>query len=782
MATKKTAAGERTAVSNVKKTIKKGASKAVPKKSTSSKASTSKKSAVKRTAEEGTTAKRRAKVLKFEGARALQATTKAGSGKGALLIVESPTKAASLSKMLGPGVKVIASVGHVIDLPKSRMGVDPAKDFEPEYLVMATKQKVADKIVEAAEKAGTVLIGSDPDREGEAIAWHLAHLLGLDPKSKCRVRMRQITKGTALEAVANPDSIDLDLVDAQQARRVLDRLVGYTLSPLLWKKVKFGLSAGRVQSAALAILCDREKEIKEFVPLHYWTVTLKARGTGSAVYHLTLEKADGKNLVRDGRTMAIESEAQAREYAARLMAGPSTVTAYTSRQTSRKAPPPFKTSTLQQEASRRLRFTPKRTMSVAQKLFEGVDLPDRGPTGLITYMRTDSLRLAPVALSALRAQIKNTFGAEYLPEAPRQYAAAKNAQDAHEAIRPTDPSITPYSLTDVLTAEQYKLYDLIWRRTLASQMTEAVVNNVTLTAERDGLVTKSSGSSLVFDGWSRIWPLDLKEGLLEPVAEGEQLRPLECPVEAKETRPPSRYTEAQLIKVMEDLGIGRPSTYAATVSTIEERLYVVLNEDRRLQPTPLGQTVDAFLAQYFGANSPSPILDTGFTAQMENELDAVEEGTQPWKELLAQFWTPFIRAVEQAAEGEPMRPPKDFTGENCPLCGQPLVRRLSRYGSFVGCSNYPACEYIKPSTIGVICPKCGAAEGGQLVERRGKRKKFYGCSRYPECDYITFNKPVGRNCPHCGTGLEYRGTHDDEIVCPGCGYSEKPDSERGSDE
>ena len=775
--TKEKAAPKKAASSSSKKTTsatKKTSS--TTKKTTTKKAATTKKTTAKKTTS-------RSRAPKFEGLQALAATDKAGTGKGTLLIVESPTKAASLSKML-KGVTVVASVGHVVDLPKSRMGVDPQKDFEPEYLVMATKQKVADKIVKEAIKAKDIFIASDPDREGEAIAWHLANLLGIDPKSKCRVRMRQITKSAAEQAVAHPDSIDMGLVDAQQARRVLDRLVGYSLSPLLWKKVKFGLSAGRVQSAALSLICEREREIEAFVPLHYWSVHLEAQNSKGQTYTLELVADGKKSLFREGRSELIDSEEKAQAYAKRLMSGPSVVKSFTSKATERKAPAPFKTSTLQQEASRRLRFTPKRTMSIAQKLFEGIDLPDRGPTGLITYMRTDSLRLAPEALTALRDQIKK-LGPQYLPQKPRVYQASKNAQDAHEAIRPTDPSLTPQSLSGVLTAEQMKLYDLIWRRTMASQMTDAQVQLSSLTAEVDGLVTKASGAHLVFEGWSKLWPLETKEGALAPLKEGEELTPQKVDVAAKETRPPSRYNEAQLIKVMEELGIGRPSTYAATVSTLAERLYTQPTEDRRLKPTPLGRTVDAFLAKYFGPESKSPIVDTGFTAQMEDRLDQVEEGKEQWRDLMARFWEPFCQALAVAGEGEAMRPPKDFTGEDCPLCGQPLVRRVSRYGTFVGCSNYPACEYIKPNTIGVACPKCGATEGGEVVQRRGKRSVFYSCSRYPDCDYISFDRPTGEKCPECGGTLCLKGRKEDQLTCPSCGYQqavEEKEQDSGGDE
>lgn len=734
----------------------------------STKKTTTAKTKSSRTA--GKTTKKRKTVAPYKGLSSLQATHKAEQGSGTLVIVESPTKAKSLAGMLGKDYTVVASVGHIIDLPKERISVNIDNDFEPEYAPYAQKEKVIAQIVKAAENSAHVLLASDPDREGEAIAWHLSLLLGLDLQSPRRIRMRQITKDVVLSAVASPEKIDMDLVNAQQARRVLDRIVGYKISPLLWKKVKFMISGGRVQSAALSLLCQREDEIVSFVPTKYWSVWVEAATDDGRTYLMTLERCDGKSLMNGNRSEKIDSQQKAEAYAQILKEHPIQVTDFVKKIGQRKAPAPFKTSTLQQEASRRLRFTPKRTMAVAQGLFEGVQVPSRGTMGLITYMRTDSLRLAPEAVSALRSEI-GKMGKEYVPSLPKVYATGKNAQDAHEAIRPTDPALTPAMLKGVLTDEAWKLYDLIWRRTMACQMSEAQVEAITLNAECKNLGLKSTGNHVVFDGWSRLWPLDSKENRLAPIEKNEVLQAQKVNVEAKETHPPARYTEAGLVKAMEEFGIGRPSTYASVISTLGERMYALPNEERRLQPTPLGMTVNKFLTLHFGPDSQSPIVDLGFTAAMEAKLDDVESGKLGWKELLREFWTPFEQTLAAAETAEPMRPPKDFVGEDCPECGAPLVRRVSRYGTFVGCSNYPTCEYIRPNYVGVACPKCGATHGGKVVARKGKRKVFYGCDRYPDCDFVAFNKPSGHQCPQCGAFMMLTGKNSDVESCSSCKFS-----------
>lgn len=706
------------------------------------------------------------------------AAAEPGVRKGTLVVVESPTKAKSLDKMLGAGYTVKASVGHIMDLPKSRLAVDVDHGFEPEYILVRGKTSVKNELVKAAQSAKHVLLASDPDREGEAIAWHLARLLGVDPKSDCRIRMHQITRQAVTDAVASPGPIDQDLVDAQQARRVLDRLVGYTLSPLLWKKIRRGLSAGRVQSVALSILCDREKEIEAFVPQSYWPVTARASSLdGKRSYELAVERWNGESVMEDGRPMKIDSQQKADEICAELRRVSPVVTSFETKESARRAPAPFKTSTLQQEAARRLRYSPRRTMAIAQSLFEGVSLPGRGPVGLITYMRTDSLRFAPEALAAVRALIHERFGARFLPKEANAFQARADAQDAHEAIRPTDFALDPDSIRAALTDEQYGLYRLIWRRAVASQMTPAQVASSTLTAEAGAAGLKGTGSRVIFPGWGEVWPLDLKDTLLAEAVKGETLRLDECFSEAKQTRPPSRYTEAQLIKVLEDKGIGRPSTYASIVETLYDRDYARRDDDRRLEPSPLGRTVEKFLKDHFDSSSQSPIMETDFTAHMEESLDSVESGQKPWRDVLGQFWKPFLEAVAKADEAAPLpKPEPELTGENCPECGRPLVKKRSRFGEFIGCSGYPECKYIKPPTIGVPCPKCGASCGGEVVKRRSKKgRTFYSCSRYPDCDFVSWNRPAGKKCPSCGTDMVYM-PRARKAVCPACGAKDEEDS------
>lgn len=695
------------------------------------------------------------------------------SSVGTLVVVESPTKAKTLTKILGAGYTVKASVGHIVDLPKSRLAIDVEAGFKPEYILVKGKAKIKKELQTLASKSDRVLLASDPDREGEAIAWHLAGLLGLDPASPCRVLFHEITKDGVIQAMEDPGSIDMAKVDAQQARRVLDRLVGYTLSPLLWKKIRYGLSAGRVQSVALTILCDREKEIEAFQPQPYWTVDAKASSQDRRAYCLKVEKKDGKSLLVRGKPLKIDSEEMAQDIAQTLYREGITVSSFMTREGRRKAPAPLKTSTLQQEAARRLSYSPRRTMRVAQSLFEGVNVPGRGLTGLITYMRTDSLRMAPEAISAIRSFVKSRWGSDYIPEKANIFAVAGRTQDAHEAIRPTDLNLLPEDLKDVLSPEQYRLYDLIWKRTVASQMAPARIDNTVLEAVSGPYGLRQKGAVVRFEGWGKVWPIDSKDDLLSPAIEGETLSVDDVLIERKETKPPARYSDASLIKTLEDEGVGRPSTYASIVETLYDRAYVEKDDDKHLIPTALGRTVDDFLLAHFDGNSVSPIVNTGFTATMEGSLDLIEEQEKDWVNVVSLFWEPFTRAIEEAEKAPKVPPPPpEPIGESCPECGKDLVKKRGRFGEFIACSGYPDCRYTRAilKKVGVLCPKCGQDQGGDVVQRKSKRGKvFYGCSRYPDCDYVSWNKPSSHRCPECGGEMEFK-SRSKTPVCVSCGH------------
>lgn len=711
-----------------------------------------------------------------EPAKRSRSSGTSAAGK-TLVIVESPSKAKTLTGILGNKYVVRSSVGHIRDLPRSRMAIDIEHDFAPEYILVKGKAAIKNELSAMAQSASNVLLASDPDREGEAIAWHLAELLGLDLSEKCRVRFYEITAGAVRSAVRNPDVVDLNKVDAQQARRILDRLVGYTLSPLLWNKIRYGLSAGRVQSVALDLICEREREIARFVPEEYWSVTVRATASGGRSYEMKVDRLDGKSLWKNGMPLLIKSRAMADELLSEVEANPIRVSEFRLRNGKRNPPPPFRTSTLQQEAARRLGMAPRRTMRVAQELYEGLSLPGRGHVGMITYMRTDSLRLSAEAVEACRAYIAEGYDAPYLPEKPNVYAAPGRSQDAHEAVRPTDVTLTPESLKDVLTSEQFRLYDMIWRRFVACQMAPAVVANSTLLAEAGRVGMRQLGESLIFEGWSAVWPLDLKGNRMDKAEEGEPLDFVGAEKEQKFTRPPARYSEATLIKTLEEEGVGRPSTYATIVDTLFGRGYVEKNDEKRLFPTSLGMTVDEFLKRYFDREDVSSIVDTGFTAQMEKELDDIEEAKRRWLDVVREFWTEFSKTVEEArgAERVPLPEPEPI-GEDCPECGNPLVKKRGRFGEFIACTGYPACRYTRAilSTIGVKCPKCGEESGGEIVKRRSKKgKTFYSCSRYPDCDYISWNPPTGDKCPECGAELFKRGK---TRFCQGCGYKEQEEA------
>ncbi|EFC90340.1 DNA topoisomerase I [Dethiosulfovibrio peptidovorans DSM 11002] len=690
-----------------------------------------------------------------------------------LVVVESPTKAKTLTKMLGPGYTVKASVGHIMDLPKSRLAIDVDSNFQPEYILVKGKAKIKKELVSLASKSRKVLLASDPDREGEAIAWHLAGLMDIEPDSECRIRVHQITKDAVVQALDDPEPIDMAKVNAQQARRVLDRLVGYTLSPLLWKKIRYGLSAGRVQSVALTILCRREKEIETFEPQPYWIVEVDGSSEDGRRYHLKVEKKDGKTLMVKGRPMKIDSAEKAQEIVETVKREGITVTSFTTREGRRKAPAPLKTSTLQQEAARRLGFSPRRAMRVAQSLFEGINIHGRGLTGLITYMRTDSLRLAPEAIGSIRDLISKGWGKNYLPEKANVFSSKGRSQDAHEAIRPTDISLKPEDIKSELTPEQYRLYDLIWRRTVACQMTPAKIDNSTVEAASGPYGLRQKGAVVRFEGWGAVWPIETKDDIVSPAVEGETLSVDGVDQERKETKPPARFTEASLIKTLEDEGVGRPSTYASIVETLYDRAYVEKDDEKHLVPTALGRSVDDFLLDHFDGDSVSPIVNTGFTATMEESLDLVEENERDWVDVVSQFWEPFTRAIAEAEKAPKVPPPPpEFIGEDCPECGKPLVKKRGRFGEFIACSGYPECKYTRPilKKIGVPCPKCGSEKGGEVVQRKSKKgRNFYGCSRYPDCDFVSWNKPAVERCPECGGLMEYKG-RSRTPVCTQCGH------------
>ncbi|MBQ3457205.1 MAG: type I DNA topoisomerase, partial [Synergistaceae bacterium] len=657
-------------------------------KSTSSKSASSSKT-VKASAKSTSSKTSSSSKTKKSGAKSTSKSSalKTSSASKILIIVESPSKAATLSNMLGKGYVVRSSKGHMKDLPKSRMAIDIEHGFEPEYILVKGKAALKNELLKLASEAKNVLLASDPDREGEAIAWHLAEILGVNLAEKCRVRFYEITENAVKLAVQNPDYIDTNKVDAQQARRILDRLVGYTLSPLLWKKIRYGLSAGRVQSVALNLICEREREIQAFIPDPYYVITAFAENNGKH-YELKPYKLDGKSLLKGSLPLLIDTEEKANEIIAEIKANEITVTEFKSKNTSHSAPAPFRTSTLQQEASRKLSFVPAHTMRIAQALYEGLNVPGRGHIGLITYMRTDSLRISEEAISMCREYISANYKKDYLPTKPNVYGASSKAkiQDAHEAIRPTDITLTPESLAGTLTPEQLKLYTLIWRRFTASQMTPAITAKSTLKADAGRVTLRQEGETLVFDGWSALWPLDLKGSELATINSGEILTLNDIQSEKRFTKPPARYSEAGLIKTLEENGVGRPSTYATIAGTLDSRGYIEKNEERRFYPTALGMTVDEFLAQYFNRKDLSSIVDAGFTAQMEKELDEVEDASRKWLDVVSEFWGEFSATLSDAEDAPkvPLPAPEPI-GVLCPDCGHDLVKKRGRFGEFIAC-------------------------------------------------------------------------------------------------
>ncbi|MFW5984760.1 MAG: type I DNA topoisomerase [Halanaerobiaceae bacterium] len=653
-----------------------------------------------------------------------------------LVIVESPAKAKTINKFLGKDYKVEASMGHVIDLPKSQLGVDIENNFEPKYITIRGKGKVLKKLRKAVKKSKDVLLATDPDREGEAISWHLARALKLD-KEKSRIAFNEITEDAVQNALNNPRPINQDLVDAQQARRLLDRLVGYKLSPLLWKKVRKGLSAGRVQTVAVKIICEREREIEKFEPDEYWSLT--------ALLKKEEQKIEAELHRINGEKFEISSEEEMEDVLADLKEKPFVVNKVKERKRKRNPYPPFTTSTLQQTAASKLNFSAKKTMYIAQQLYEGISLGNQGSVGLISYMRTDSTRISKEAQNEALNYIEKRFGEKYVPDKAKKYQASGDSQDAHEAVRPTSVNRVPQEIKDDLTRDQFRLYKLIWTQFVASQMKPAIYKILTIdVGAGEKYLFRISGSKILFPGFIKLTGSRKDDVILPPLDEGDELKFEEFQPEQHFTQPPPRYSEAKLVKTLEKEGIGRPSTYAPTISTIISREYVE-RKNKKLIPTELGFVVTDLLCDYFPR-----VTDVEFTAYLEERLDKIEEGGDEWRELLSEFYFPFAERLETAEEEMEEVNFVEETDEVCEECGSPMVVKYGRYGKFLACSAYPECENTKPylDKIGVKCPDC---EDGEIVQRKSKKgRRFFGCSNYPDCDFVAWDKPVKERCPECG--------------------------------
>ncbi len=687
-----------------------------------------------------------------------------------LVIVESPAKAKTIKKYLGKDYDVLASMGHVRDLSPTRLSVDVKNHFAPRYEVIKGKEKLVDELKKAAQASDFVYLATDPDREGEAISWHLAYLLGLELDKNNRVEFNEITKTGVKTGMEHPRAIDKDLVDAQQARRILDRLVGYKLSPFLSQKIRRGLSAGRVQSVALRIIVDREEEIRAFKPEEYWSIDAKfiPKGSRKTFTASLYGNAQGK--------LSIGTKQQADQILADLEGAQYTVLKVKNGTRKKTPAPPFITSTLQQEASRKLGFQPRRTMKVAQELYEGVELPQLGAVGLITYMRTDSLRISNDALQEAAEYIQKRFGEKYLPSKPRVFKSRANAQDGHEDIRPTMPSLEPEKVKDSLTADQYKLYKLVWERFTACQMADCVQKTTQADIIANGYIFKASGYKVDFDGFTILYVEgkdtdDEKEKQLPALEKDMPLKLREIVPNQHFTQPPARYTEASLIKALEEYGIGRPSTYAATITTITGREYVK-REGKTLVPTELGEVSTKLMKERF-----PKIVNLKFTAQMEQDLDKIEKGSEEWISLLDSFYGEFEKTLKKAKtdmEGVKIQLKEDETDIVCELCGRKMVVKVGRYGKFIACPGYPECKNIKKyvQETGVTCPKCG---GKVIVRKTKKGKPFYGCDQYPECDFVSWSEPVNEKCPNCGEILYKKKGKKPTLYCAkeGCGYERK---------
>ncbi|WP_339277450.1 type I DNA topoisomerase [Paenibacillus sp. FSL W8-0426] len=684
-----------------------------------------------------------------------------------LVIVESPSKAKTIGKYLGSKFIVKASMGHVRDLPKSQIGVEVENDFNPKYITIRGKGSVLKELKDARKKVKKVYLAADPDREGEAIAWHLAHALELDDTEDCRVVFNEITKQAVKDAFKTPRKINMDLVNAQQARRILDRLVGYKISPLLWKKVKKGLSAGRVQSVAVKIILDRENEINDFIPEEYWSITAKLTADGSPF--------EAKFHQLNGVKTELGSEAEVQAVLKQIEGALFTVKEVKEKERSRNPSAPFTTSSLQQEAARKLNFRASKTMSVAQQLYEGVDLGKEGTVGLITYMRTDSTRIAASAQEEAKDYIISKYGDAFVPETPRNYAKkAANAQDAHEAIRPTSILRDPDSIKSFMSRDQFRLYKLVWERFVASQMASAILDTLSVDIAVGDATFRAAGSKVRFQGFMKVYVEGNDDGtteedrLLPPLKSGDVLEKQEIEPKQHFTQPPPRYTEARLVRTLEELGIGRPSTYAPTLETIQKRGYVAI-EEKKFMPTELGELVIEQMEEFF-----PEILDVEFTANMEGDLDHVEEGTEDWVKVLAEFYESFEKRLEFAEEEmKEIEIEDEVSDETCEKCGKPMVYKLGRFGKFLACSGFPDCRNTKPivKDIGVTCPKC---KEGHVVERRSKKGRvFYGCDRYPECDFVSWDKPSAKPCPSCGSMMvEKRNKQGTRLQCTSCDHQE----------
>lgn len=679
-----------------------------------------------------------------------------------LVIVESPAKARTISKFLGRSYKVEASQGHVRDLPKSQLGVDVEHDFEPKYITIRGRGEVLERIRKEAKGAKSIILATDPDREGEAISWHLATILGIDPESACRVEFNEITEKTVKNAIKEPRAVNMQLVNAQQARRLLDRLVGYKISPLLWVKIKKGLSAGRVQSVATRMVVDREQEIEQFEPEEYWYVDAQLRAGG--------KQLQARLISLDGERVTLSDAEQANEAKVRVEKGGFVIRSVKRGERRKHPAAPFTTSNLQQEASRKLGFTTAKTMQVAQQLYEGVDIEGRGTLGLISYIRTDSVRLSDEAVAAAREMISERYGEQFVPEKPNVYKGRKSAQDAHEAIRPTNLELRPEEIKASLTKDQYNLYRLVYLRFVACQMADALYETQQIEIASDsGVVLRSSAERLKFAGFTAVYeegtddaPNQDEHGssLMADVSEGDHAELLSDEATQHFTQAPARYTEASLVRALEEKGIGRPSTYAPTISTILARGYV-MREKKQLFPTELGIMITNMMEEYF-----ADIVDIAFTAGMEEQLDEVEEGKLDWHKVLSDFYGPFEKTLENAeSKIEKVEIKDEVSDVPCDKCGAMMVYKLGRYGRFLACPNFPECRNTKAIQVEIDapCPKCG----GKLLQKTSRKgRKFYGCERYPECDFVSWDMPVSEKCPKCGSYMTLSHTKKgDFYVC-----------------
>lgn len=688
---------------------------------------------------------------------------KSATAKKNLVIVESPAKAKTIEKYLGRNYKVVASVGHIRDLKKSSMSIDFENNYEPQYINIRGKGPLINDLKKEAKKAKKVYLASDPDREGEAISWHLAHILDLDKEDRNRVVFNEITKDAVKNAFVEPRQINMDLVDAQQARRVLDRIVGYSISPILWKKVKKGLSAGRVQSVALKLIIDRENEIKAFQPEEYWTIDGSFK-KGTRKFNATFYGLDGKKF-------KLSNNEDVKTVLKRIKTDEFLVEKVEKKERRRNAPLPYTTSSLQQDAANKINFRTRKTMMIAQQLYEGLSLGTAGHQGLITYMRTDSTRISPLAQNEATEFITNRFGANYSKHG-NKVKNASGAQDAHEAIRPSSVNHTPESIAKYLDKDQLKLYTLIWNRFIASQMTAAVFDTMKVNLTQNGVTFIANGSQVKFDGYMAVYNDTDKNKMLPDMEEGESVKKVNTNPEQHFTQPPARFSEASLIKTLEENGVGRPSTYAPTLETIQKRYYVKLAA-KRFEPTELGEIVNSLIVEFF-----PDIVDVTFTAEMEGKLDEVEIGKEQWQKIIDEFYKPFEKELAKAeTEMEKIQIKDEPAGFDCELCGSPMVIKLGRYGKFYACSNFPECHNTKAITkeIGVICPIC---QKGQVIERKTKRNRiFYGCDRYPECEFTSWDKPIGRTCSKSNDFLvekKVRGGGK-QVVCSNekCDYQEE---------